>query len=349
MISSRNNKRALLTGNGINQLDGTQSISWGALLEDLKETYSIKVDLANVFKPFPLGFEEMLHRKPGKNTFDEKLKNLKAKIREQIELQLENKLGYNEYHTKIMKVGYNDIITTNYDYSLEKSVEKDFFYEKDKIALNKQEIKFSLKRCYKINAVDCKVWHIHGELFDSRNIKDYNRYYKEESIMIGYEHYTSYLEKIQENFNGKPGNQKIKNTSLKSRIKHNTTGNFWTDILFTHDVDIIGQGLDFSENHLWWLIDQRANFIKNNNFEKEIKIDNILRYYYPVIGSNEIIDLKDPHEFEKIRKKLNAKDKSKAVSEVLEAFKVVPQPIECSSYQNFYDLLIEIHLKSKNV
>lgn len=344
MISSRNNKRALLTGNGINQLDSSQSISWGKLLEDLKSIYRIKVDLGNDFKPFPLGFEEMLHRKEGRNPFNDQLKNLKVRIRENIDNQLNAKDGFNEYHTKIMGVGYSDIITTNYDYSLEQSIFPDFFTLKNKLASNKQEFKFSLKRCYNIPSVKCNVWHIHGELFDSRNINNHSKYYKEESIMIGYEHYTSYLEKIQDNFNGKPGNQKIDATSLKSRIKNEITGTFWTDILFTHDVDIIGQGLDFSENHLWWLLNQRANFIKNNDPKNEIKVDNVIKYYYPLIENNNSIDITAPDALEVMRKKLNAKDKSKAVAEVLEAFKVIPQPIKCNSHKDFYDQLITNYL-----
>ena len=41
MIQSFQNKRALLIGNGVNLLDSSQSFSWGALLQELKNTYGI--------------------------------------------------------------------------------------------------------------------------------------------------------------------------------------------------------------------------------------------------------------------------------------------------------------------
>lgn len=339
MISSFQNKRALLIGNGVNQLDKEQSISWHNLLEVLKVKYSISVDLDNDFKPFPLGFEEMLHRKDGSNAFENKLKILKKGIRNSVENQLKGKLGYNDFHKKIMQVGYNDVLTTNYDYSLEKSIEPDFFLIKDDLAQNKQEIKYSLKRCYKLKAVDTKVWHIHGELFDSRNLSDNSKNYNEESIMIGYEHYTSYLEKIQENFKGKSGVQKDENKGLMIRLKGEKKDLFWTDIFFTHNIDIIGQGFDFSENHLWWLINQRANYIKNYSEKYGVLVDNEIKFYYPFIEGNDLINVTQLSSFDNILTKRNSINKSKAIAEVLEAFKVIQMPIVCASYDDFYNKL----------
>jgi len=91
MIQSFQNKRALLVGNGVNLLDSNQSFSWGALLQKLKDTYGIDVDLDNVFKPFPLAFDEMLHQKPGNNDFKDKIKTLKQRISKSIDKQLEGK------------------------------------------------------------------------------------------------------------------------------------------------------------------------------------------------------------------------------------------------------------------
>jgi hypothetical protein len=94
MVSSYKNKKALLIGNGINQLDKQQSVSWGDLLNELKSKFDIDVDLENEFKPFPLGFDEMLHQKDGSNNFENKLKRLKISIRNNINKQLKGKLGY---------------------------------------------------------------------------------------------------------------------------------------------------------------------------------------------------------------------------------------------------------------
>lgn len=261
MVESFQNKKAMLIGNGLNRLDSTQSFSWGNLLEELKDRYSIAVDLDNFFKPFPLAFDEMQHIKSGGNSLRSKLKNLKQSIKAEIENQLAEKRGFNDYHQKLTSLDYDDFLTTNYDYSLEKSLEPSFIGKKKKFAQNRQERKFSLKRCYELNSKK-KIWHIHGELFDSRNHSSVSKSYPEESIMIGYEHYTQYLEKIQENIKGKSGSQKTDNQSLTIRIRDKNTSTFWTDILFTHNIDIIGQAIDFSENHLWWLFNYRANLMR---------------------------------------------------------------------------------------
>lgn len=334
MVSSYINKKALLIGNGINQLDKNQSVSWGELLNELKSNFDIQVNLENEFKPFPLGFDEMLHQKGGSNSFDDKLKSLKINIRNNIDNQLNGKLGYNDYHRRIMEMGYDDILTTNYDYGLEKSFAPDFFEFKRELAQNKQERKFSLKRYYRLNS---NIWHIHGELFDSRNLSENSKYYNEESIMIGYEHYTSYLEKIQENFKGKSGIRAIENQGLMIRIKNGKLGRFWTDIFFTHNLDIIGQGLDFSENHLWWIINQRAMLIRKDNEKHDVLIDNKIRYFYPIIENNIVIN---DNNIEEIIKMKNANKKSKAVAELLKAFQVEIVPIECGSYEGFYDEFI---------
>ena len=236
MKSSYQGKRALLIGNGINQLDREQSVSWGALLEELKRDFGIEVDLNNAFKPFPLGFEEMLHRKGANNDFLFQLRNLKLAIRENIDEQLKDQPGFNNFHSRIMQFGFDDVLTTNYDYALQKSVMSDFLERKVELAQSKRESKFSMRRSYVLSETDPRVWHIHGELFDSRNLAPESKFYHEESIMIGYEHYASYLERIQENFKGNRGAQKVENQGLITRLRNEASNLFWTDILFTHNV-----------------------------------------------------------------------------------------------------------------
>jgi len=340
MIDSYQNKRAMLIGNGLNLLDSSQSFSWGKLLEQVKSEYRIGVDLDNIFKPFPLSFDEMQHTKSGDNSLNEKLKNLKKAIKRNIEDELTGKLGFNNYHKKIAQLNYDDILTTNYDYSLEKSISSNFITQKKKYAQNNQERKYSLKRCYKINS-KTKFWHIHGELFDSRKHSLDSNSYAEESIMIGYEHYTEYLEKIQENIKGKSGTQKTDYQSLTIRIKNSKESPFWTDIFFTHNLDIIGQTIDFSENHFWWIFNYRANLIKGGKPKNGVCINNTIRFFYPILRNEQMIDIGDIND---LIKKRNSVQKSKAIAEVLQAFQVTPIPIECDSYPDFYDKLISDYL-----
>lgn len=338
MIDSYQNKNALLIGNGVNLLDTRQSFSWGELLNELKINYDINVDLDNVFKPFPLAFDEMLHQKPGSTDFKSKIKVLKQRIRNSIDNQLNGKRGFNDHHRKIASLPYNDILTTNYDYSLQKSLTSEFLSEKVKRAVNRQERKFSLKRTYSFN--DKKIWHIHGELYDSRSLSEHSKYYAEESIMIGYEHYTSYLERIQESINGKSGSQKAENQSLLIRLRDGVISPYWTDIFFTHNLDIIGQGFDFSENHLWWLINFRANSMRTTKPKHKVKINNRIRFFYPRINGQDQIDLNEIN-INKIIEKKNTVQKAKAIAEVLKSFKVEPIQITADSYKDFYNSFIE--------
>jgi hypothetical protein len=343
MIDSYQNKKAMLIGNGLNLLDSSQSFSWGGLLEEIKSDYGISVDLDNIFKPFPLTFDEMQHTKLGGNSLKEKLKTLKKAIRRNIESQLTGKDGFNDYHKKIAQLDYDDILTTNYDYSLEKSISSNFITQKKKYAQNNQERKYSLKRCYKINS-KTKFWHIHGELFDSRKHSLDSKSYAEESIMIGYEHYTEYLEKIQENIKGKSGTQRTDNQSLTIRIKNSKESPFWTDIFFTHNLDIIGQAIDFSENHLWWIFNYRANLIKEGNSKNGVRINNTIRFFYPILKNGQMIDILALRDINDLIKKRNSVQKSKAIAEVLQAFQVTPISIECDSYTDFYEQLISNYL-----
>ncbi len=286
----------------------------------------------------------MLHQKPGSNDFKNKIKILKQRIRSSIERQLNGKRGYNKYHEKIGKLNYDDILTTNYDYSIEKSILNNFLNIKDKLAINKQEIKYSLKRGYELH--NKRVWHIHGELFDSRKYSDKSKNYKEESILIGYQHYSSYLELIQKKIKGKSGSQSIENQSLLIRLKNQSLSPFWIDKLFTHNVDIVGLGFDFSENHLWWLINFRANLKRTIKPKYDIIINNRIRFYYPKINGSDQFNLQELDNIDKILKKKNNFMKLKAISELLKAFDVEPKEIQCESYEDFYDKLISQELNN---
>ncbi|MEK0338303.1 MAG: hypothetical protein QQN41_12800 [Nitrosopumilus sp.] len=188
--------------------------------------------------------------------------------------------------------------------------------------------------------VHCKL------LLTSRSHSELSKFYKEESIMIGYEHYTSYLERIQENIKGKSGTQKLDNQSLMIRLRNGEKSPFWTDLFFTHNLDIVGQGFDFSENHLWWLINFRANAMRKINAKHEVDINNRIRFFYPRINGAEQINIKGTNNLDKLIEKKNNVQKSKAIAEVLKAFKVEPKPIQCDSYTDFYEKLTSTELNA---
>lgn len=344
-VKSFSGKKALLIGNGINLLDVDQSVSWRELLARLKQEGGVgNIDLDNDFKPFPLAFEEMLHLKSGDESLAIKARELKQMISGMLKDQLKNRTGFNQYHLKIAQSKVDEILTTNYDYGIENSVIADFDKDKSKLAGYKREIRHSLRRFYKLEKENKRVWHIHGELEDCRNINPESKYYHEESIMIGYEHYTQYLAKIQENFTGKRGARKEEDQSLITRIKNGNAGLYWFDFFFTHDVYILGLGFDFSENHLWWLINQRANFIKSNYTRVPISINNNITFLIPEIDIMKSSNYNSPFE-SWYRNKVRTL-KTQAVTDILPAFKVKVEKVPAISYFDFYDIVIEKYFHS---
>lgn len=327
--------RALLLGNGINLLDPQQAISWGELLKALTSRYAIQVDLDNMFKPFPLAFDELAMRKLGGNSLESKLRNLKQGIRYSLEEQMNEKQGFNSYHHKVMQLGYQHVLTTNYDYGLEKSVSENFMQKKHQWALNRQERAMSLKRGYHLPNCSTKVWHIHGELVDARN-HGRGSSYPEESIMIGYGHYSNYLDQIQEHFEDKYNKKAPRKYSILSRLRSQKSSPYWIDLIFTHNIDILGLGLDFSENHLWWLLNQRASIKKSRTFRKEALVKNEIRFFYPEIPQSMPASTQ-AKDLETYIYQFNSLQKAKAISEMLEAFDVKAIGIACNSYTQFYD------------
>lgn len=327
-------KRALLIGNGVNLLDISQSFSWDKLLKEINTTNKTNIDFDNPFKPFPLAFDQLQHSANGDIDIKQHLKYLKVTIQKAFNENIKDKKGYNEYHKQIINKGYDDILTTNYEYSLELSCINDFWkIKKTKLSLNNQEQNHSLKRGYLINKM--RIWHIHGELCDNREHNKSTKTYPEQSILIGYEQYAEYQKIIQDKIKG--NNTDRKDTLVTRLQKQEYTSPYWMDILFTHNVDIIGQGLDFCENHLWWLIKQRANMIKTNS---KLFRNNTIRFFYPAFEIDPNWKINEESDKDEIYKKRNLANKTKAIIDLLAAFNVAAIALNGADYNATYDNFI---------
>jgi hypothetical protein len=258
-------QRALFIGNGINRLNGG-NMSWKKLLEQLL-LYSgtdNKVDLGSS-KPFPLLFEEILHQMTG-NRFYNNLKNLKTIVKEEIDKNIRP----NGFHKQIIDTGYENILTTNYDYTLELSIAPQFKKKKEKGHPN--QYLYSDKRVNSINGVN--IWHIHGEL-DNGFLDNGTERYPAQSIMLGYDHYTGYFNKIYQHL---VNVKQSKSEELLSRELNSleTLDKRWYYFLFTHNVDIVGIDLTPSELHLWWLLTYRSKLSKRSKI-----VRNTIRFFIP--------------------------------------------------------------------
>lgn len=286
-------KPAILLGNGINLLSDTRT--WEHLLRNLSEHYQINVRITRD-KSFPLIFEELLFR--SEREYQETLDSFKEQINNEL-----SDLNNTEYHEQLMGVNCKEFLTTNYDYTLERVYEPDF----SKSNGSSRETKYSLYRVNNLN--EKKIWHIHGELNHgiSRNSVH-------ESIMIGHEHYGDYHGKVNELL--KPQGSII--AALENKRDS------WAKKFFTHDVHIMGLSLDFSENHLWWILNYRARLQREFG-----QIPNKIYYHYPSFSE----------------------DRNRSKNELLRALNVIPRPTvvqieDENKYKRFWDILLQRTLPS---
>lgn len=106
---------ALLIGNDINNINNGKS--WEQLLRNIVDHLGVsqEVDLKNLSaKPFPLLYEEIFLKALAKKSRPE------VELKEYIAAQVKT-IQYNTIHERIMASGLKDIMTTNYEYSLQSS------------------------------------------------------------------------------------------------------------------------------------------------------------------------------------------------------------------------------------
>lgn len=256
------NQHVLLCGNGINQLENNDA-DWADLLQIIVNQEGVPV-MVNNNKSYPLIFEEIVFNCDG--SYYDDLKRLKQRVYGHI-----IPFTSSEYHNRIINCRFSEILTTNYDYSFERT-EIDTFHGEQIDPIVVREYKYSLYRKHTIN--DKLIWHIHGEL--NNRIQGATRYL-EESILIGNEHYGDYQRKVHE-YIKPPGGLSNGLTNPKES---------WVTRFFTHNVHIAGLGLDYTETHLWWLLNFRARKIKEHG-----QIPNTIKFYFPSFSENGYIHKK---------------------------------------------------------
>ncbi|HCE53635.1 MAG TPA: hypothetical protein DER05_00975 [Lutibacter sp.] len=248
-------QKALLIGNDIN--NATESYSWNDLINGLLDYSKINPNLNQKNKPFPMLYEEIyMNSAKAHQTTERRLKKYIA--------SQTRKLNPNQLHREILNLGIENILTTNYDLSFEKTSGLD-----KKRCVNSGFIKEQLYNLFRFHQTNNhKIWHIHG----SETVP--------KTITLGYEHYSGFLQQMRNYVvSGTKGVYRKKDfLPLSKRIKeNNVTFESWIDLFFTHDIYIFGLNLDFVEMHLWWLFTFRSRAIVENRFP----INNRIIYFYP--------------------------------------------------------------------
>lgn len=243
------NKFSLFVGNDINNI--SPGISWSDLLANIKTKYNV-ASLENGQKPFPMLYEEIFLNAIKEKDLHEK--ELKIYIANSV-----SQIKQNEIHQLIRATPTANIITTNYEFSLEGSPD----------IVNSSLIKETTYSVFrKHDSADKTYWHIHGDCNNPT------------SINLGYEHYCGQLQKMRDYVvNGTNyTSETVYKEPLIKRLSQQKKLNLqsWIDLFFTTDIHILGLSLDFVEIDIWWLLTYRA---RNKFYRKSNFISNKLLYY----------------------------------------------------------------------
>lgn len=224
--------QVLLLGNGINQMNG--GISWSGFLRTLatrKEIKNGEISVENLHCPEPL--------KAILVTDD----HVDVALKEYWENYQPGDTGDISLLRKILSIGFDDILTTNYTYELEQAALYPRKISKHKIKTMMRHTKGSKKaegkyllHTYNEAVVEghCnRIWHIHGEAR------------KPDSTILGHYYYGNLLCKIKEELSGR---RYDKDRGCRS----------WVDSFVLGDVYVLGFGFGFSEIDMWWLLNRKA-------------------------------------------------------------------------------------------
>ncbi|XZF12643.1 AbiH family protein [Chitinophagaceae bacterium MMS25-I14] len=284
------NKKILLVGNDINNLQPNNS--WKDLLHDMItfcKADKLITDISN--KPFPLLYEEIFLTSLRKAHRHER--ELKQFISDRV-----SAIEGNAIHERIRTCRIKDIITTNYDFTLEGVIP-----ERNNGVIDERV--YSIFRHYR--ATHQNVWHIHGDCRIPA------------SINLGFEHYGGQLQQIR-NYVVTGTNYTSKAVSKLPLIKRLETGPLnnqsWIDFFFNSDIYIFGLSLDFVETDIWWLLTYRAR----SKYYRRRNIRNSIYYFIPkeyVQSSKAKLDLLRANGV-MIIDTLSAKDKETYYSRILD-------------------------------
>ena len=256
-------KFSILLGNGINNLDADNS--WDNLLQRLAADIGFTIDEEKK-KQFPLLYEEIF------------LTGANLKKKGVSETQLKKSICDNVSQIKkhplydvLRALPPDDIITTNYDFSVEG-------FEPKKNEGIVKEMLYSVFRHYR--AGNKRVWHVHGDRLHPN------------SVNLGFEHYSGQLQNIRNYVatGTKYASKKYQLPLIKRLETGFLDGSSWLDLFFTTDIHIIGLTLGFVETDLWWLLTYRARI----KIKKPKLVPNTITYYTPqkfVASSKHKLDL----------------------------------------------------------
>ena len=224
--------KVLLLGNGLNLAYGSRSVSWKNLITD--GTDQNVPDTITV----PLSLEVVL--RTGNHAL-EVLRRRRSELYGRVDTEeLRSALG------ELLAMGFDEILTTNYSYELEEAalgIEE--VEDKDLVKLMKSttgfiDRKYLLHSYHEVKRGEAsnRIWHIHGEAR------------KPSSMILDHYQYGALLNRFVNFCRWR----EMERGADEPRLAEKES---WLDVFLNADVYILGQGFDFAEMDLWWLLNRK--------------------------------------------------------------------------------------------
>ena len=227
-------KNVLLMGNGMNRAYRSEAFSWQKLLEDMTTVENLP-EHKNL--PFPL--EVVLRTN---DQVDKALVQFSGQMYGSVESEKMRCVL-----AELLKLGFDEILTTNYDYTLEgtaiypKKVTnawlKKTMQHTNEVAKAESAYLLHTYQSVEFKGVPNRIWHIHGEAR------------KPSSIVIGHYMYVNLVSKWREKLKERADKYKTWDYEKESAC--------WLDSFVLGNVYVLGLGMDFSELDLWWLLNRK--------------------------------------------------------------------------------------------
>ena len=231
--------QVLLLGNGLSRSFSQDPISWDNLMEE-PSNKNIPQEIK-----MPYGLQVILRTGDNVDTYVKKFAE-----------KMDKEISDNDYYEKlrdIISIRFDDILTTNYDFSVEKAAlhcSRIDTYRYNAITKHtpgskRCERKYFMHTYQEVPIADSsketsRIWHIHGHVKNP------------DSIILGHYYYGNLLFKYKEHLDNIGNRYESYQKDGKEYPR-----NSWVDSFILGDVYILGLGLDFAEMDLWWLINRK--------------------------------------------------------------------------------------------
>lgn len=275
----------LFLGNGLNLLGGYNS--WNDILNSISNGHLIE----NI--PNTLQYENIILQKEYNTHLNYVLSDgnyfitadgCRLQVKENTELTIKceiaqelNVIDSTPYYQKFINLPFENIITTNYDNAVSKTLE---LLGYQSVLCDTSERIYSIRRkeTFQKDNVNKTLWKIHGDIDHPI------------SIMLGFDHYCGSIGKIDDYLKG--NYKHVYNKTILQRLNEGITQiSSWIDLFFISDISIVGLGLDFSENDLWWLLTRRKRLTRESYGGL---FNNTITYYGPIdSGKKELLETLD--------------------------------------------------------